>query len=81
MHESVQQDRRMETVPRRERTKGTRDGRQKVEAKGGVKAGHFSNPGATRAHPRLLVKRAYLVAECASAENEGNSYCLVNGGR
>ena len=29
----------------------------------------------------LLVKRAYLTAECASTENEGNSYCLVSGSR
>lgn len=43
--------------------------------------------GEGRGQPRArgregsFVKRACLAAECASAENEGNSYCLVSGSR
>lgn len=93
VQETVQQDRRMETIPRaqrerrrhreprgpdrRQKTRGERD-KEKQEERDGKR---FSKPGAIRARPALLMKRAYLAAECVLAENEGNSYCLVSGGR
>jgi len=71
----------METIPRarRERAKGT-------ETKGGSREWAkskrtFLESGCESRARALLVRRAYLAAECTSAENEGNRYCLVSGGR
>lgn len=36
----------------------------------------FSNPGATRARPSRLMKRAYLPAECASQKTKGTAIVL-----
>lgn len=82
----------METIPRAQRERRRRreprepDRRQKTRGESKEKQEErderrFSKPGAIRARPALLMKRAYLAAECVLAENEGNSYCLVSGGR
>lgn len=88
-----QQDRRMETVPRAQRERRRRrelrepDRRQKTRGESKEKQEErddaFLEPGCDSRASALLVKRAYLAAECVLAENEGNSnsYCLVSGGR
>lgn len=69
----AEQDRRMETIPRpmqkdergREKIRGPWRGRE----------------GDNRVQGVGGEPRACLAAECASTENEGNSYCLVSGSR
>lgn len=78
MQESVQQDRRMETIPRekgRDKGRGGKcdEGRRET----------FREPGCDDARPLAsrVPREAHIpgrTAECASAENEGNSYCLVS---
>lgn len=68
----AEQDRRMETIPRPMQ----KDEREKIRGPPGR-----GREGDSRVQGGTLVKRACLAAECASAENEGNSYCLVSGSR
>lgn len=68
----AEQDRRMETIPRPMQ----KDEREKIRGPPGR-----GREGDSRVQGGSLVKRACLAAECASAENEGNSYCLVSGSR
>lgn len=68
------------------RTGQTNGNDSTADAKGRARPREDSGPlaGEGRAQPRARVggePRACLAAECASTENEGNSYCLVSGSR
>lgn len=56
-------------------------GREKIRGPPGGEGGEGRGQPRARGREGSFVKRACLAAECASAENEGNSYCLVSGSR